>query len=69
VLSAGNDRRRQWADWDSWCELQDELAALSSRSTHVYAVNADHYVHLDDPGVVVQAITDLVRQCRGDRVG
>jgi pimeloyl-ACP methyl ester carboxylesterase len=68
VLSAGNARRRQWADWTTWCELQDELAALSPRSVHVFAVNADHFVHLDDPGVVVQAITDLVRQCRSNRV-
>lgn len=69
VLSGGNAKRRQWPDWGTWCELQDELAALSSRSAHMYAVNADHFVHLDDPGVVGQAITDLVRQCRGDRVG
>ena len=64
VLSAGNAKRRQWADWDTWCELQDELAALSSRSAHMYAVNADHFVHLDDPAVVVQAIRDLVTRCR-----
>jgi pimeloyl-ACP methyl ester carboxylesterase len=69
VLSAGNAKRRQWADWDTRCELQDELAALSSRSAHMYAMNADHFVQLDDPGVVGQAITDLVRQYRGDRVG
>jgi pimeloyl-ACP methyl ester carboxylesterase len=65
VLSAGNASRRQWEGWRTWCELQDELAALSSRSTHVYAVNAGHHVHLDDPGVVVQAICDLVGRCRG----
>jgi pimeloyl-ACP methyl ester carboxylesterase len=69
VLSAGNAKRRQWADWSTWCELQDELAALSSHSAHMYAVNADHFVHLDDPGVVVQAITDLLGQCRGGRAG
>jgi pimeloyl-ACP methyl ester carboxylesterase len=27
-------------------------------------VNAGHNVHLDDPGVVVQAIRDLVERCR-----
>lgn len=69
MLSAGNAKRRQWADWGTWCELQDELAALSTRSAHVYAVNADHFVHLDDPGVVVQAITDLVGQCRREQAG
>jgi pimeloyl-ACP methyl ester carboxylesterase len=67
VLSAGNAKRRRWAHWDTWRELQDELAAISSRSAHLYAVSADHFVHLDDPGVVVQAITDLVRQCRADQ--
>jgi pimeloyl-ACP methyl ester carboxylesterase len=30
----------------------------------MYAVNADHNVHLDDPEVVVQAIRELVRQSR-----
>lgn len=64
VLSAGSAARRKWAAFDAWCELQDELAALSSASVHMYAVNADHNVHLDDPGVVVQAIRDLVEQCR-----
>jgi pimeloyl-ACP methyl ester carboxylesterase len=64
VLSAGSSGRRKWGAWTDWCLLQDELAALSSRGVHMYAVNADHNVHLDDPGVVVQAIHDLVDQCR-----
>jgi pimeloyl-ACP methyl ester carboxylesterase len=64
VLSAGSADRRKWPDWAVWCRLQDELAALSSGSVYLYAVNADHNVHLDDPGVVVQAIRDLVQRCR-----
>ena len=44
--------------------LQDELAALSNDSVHVSAVNAGHNVHLDDPGVVIQAILDVVDRCR-----
>jgi pimeloyl-ACP methyl ester carboxylesterase len=64
VLSAGSAGRRKWPPWPAWVELQDELAALSSTSVHIYAVNADHNVHLDDPGVVVQAISDLVERCR-----
>jgi pimeloyl-ACP methyl ester carboxylesterase len=66
VLSAGNAQRRKWADWADWCRLQDELAALSSGSVYMYAVNADHNIHLDDPGVVVQAIRDLAERCRPD---
>lgn len=64
VLSAGSAERRKWPDWAAWCRLQDELAALSSGSVYMYAVNADHNVHLDDPGLVVQAIRDLVERCR-----
>jgi pimeloyl-ACP methyl ester carboxylesterase len=64
VLSAGSAGRRKWPAWAAWSELQDDLAALSSGSAHVYAVNADHNVHLDDPGVVVEAIRDLVGRIR-----
>ena len=64
VLSAGNAKRRKWPDWAAWCQLQDELAALSSGSVYMYAVNADHNVHLDDPGLVVETIRDLVGRCR-----
>jgi pimeloyl-ACP methyl ester carboxylesterase len=65
VLSAGSTKRREWDAWGAWCQLQDELAALSSRSVYIYAVSADHNVHLDDPDVVVDAIRDLVERCRG----
>jgi pimeloyl-ACP methyl ester carboxylesterase len=64
VLSAGSAGRREWPAFGDWCRLQDELAALSSGSEYMYAVNADHNVHLDDPGVVAQAIQDLVGRCR-----
>jgi pimeloyl-ACP methyl ester carboxylesterase len=47
-----------------WAQLQDELAALSSDSVHVHAERGGHYLHLDDPDLVVQAIRDLVRRCR-----
>lgn len=47
--------------------MQDELAALSSDSVHMTAVNAGHNVHnvhLDEPLLVIQAIRDLVERCR-----
>lgn len=43
-----------------WREMQDELAALSARSIHITAEQSGHYVHLDEPELVVQAIRDLV---------
>jgi pimeloyl-ACP methyl ester carboxylesterase len=64
VLSAGSAGRRKWSAFGDWCRLQDELAALSSDSEYMYAVNADHNVHLDDADVVVQAIQDLAGRCR-----
>jgi pimeloyl-ACP methyl ester carboxylesterase len=45
-----------------WAQMQEELAALSSRSTHVTAEGCGHYVHLDDPKLVCQAIRDMVRE-------
>jgi pimeloyl-ACP methyl ester carboxylesterase len=65
VLSAGSESRRKWPIWAPWAQLQDEMAALSSDSAYMYAVNAGHNVHLDDPGVVVQAVLDLIERCRG----
>lgn len=47
-----------------WVQMQDELAALSSDSEHITAPEVGHYMHLDDPDLVVQAIRDLVRRCR-----
>jgi hypothetical protein len=29
----------------------------------MYALNAPHHVHLDDPEIAVHAIAGLVRQC------
>jgi pimeloyl-ACP methyl ester carboxylesterase len=45
-----------------WREMQAELAALSADSTHSTAEGAGHYVHLDKPELVVQAIRDMARR-------
>jgi pimeloyl-ACP methyl ester carboxylesterase len=44
-----------------WEQLQGELAALSTSTTRITAAGSSHYVHMDDPELVVQAIRDLVR--------
>ncbi len=61
VLTAARWSRRLWP---AWVQMQDELAALSSDSEHIHAVNAGHYLHLDEPDLIVQVIRDLVRRCR-----
>jgi len=49
------------ADRDAgWVQLQDDLAALSACGSHITAPSAGHYVHLDDPGLVIEVIRDLV---------
>jgi pimeloyl-ACP methyl ester carboxylesterase len=48
----------------TWAQMQDELAALSTDSEHISAQEAGHYVHLDQPDLVIQAILGLVRRCR-----
>lgn len=50
--------------WPVWAQLQDELAALSTDSEHIHAETAGHFIHLDEPDLVVKAIRDLVRRCR-----
>lgn len=53
-------------DQPGWREMQDELAALSSASRHVLAEGSSHYVHLDDPELVCQAVRELMAQiCAG----
>ncbi|MFI7468655.1 alpha/beta fold hydrolase [Nonomuraea sp. NPDC049646] len=48
-----------------WYPLQQDLAALSTDSKHVVAENASHYIHHDQPELVVDAILDLARRARG----
>jgi pimeloyl-ACP methyl ester carboxylesterase len=38
--------------------------AAQANSQHISAHAAGHYVHLDEPDLVIQAILDLVRRCR-----
>src|ERR1039457_599482 len=52
------------AEWATWAQMQDELAVLSTDSVHIRAERGGHYLHLDDPDLVIQAICDLVKRCR-----
>lgn len=45
-----------------WGAMQDELAALSADSRRVLAEGSGHYVHLDKPEFVLQAIRDLFQR-------
>ena len=45
-----------------WSQLQDELARLSTRSTHVIAKNSGHSTQLDRPDLVIDAVHEIVQQ-------
>lgn len=62
VLTAGPAGREQW--YPAWREMQNELAALSSRSTHLLAEHSGHHIQLDDRAFVVRAVQQLVADVR-----
>jgi pimeloyl-ACP methyl ester carboxylesterase len=64
VITAASPERREWPSWRLWEQMQEEFAALSAGATHIFAINAGHHVHLDDPELVAQAIRDLVGRAR-----
>jgi pimeloyl-ACP methyl ester carboxylesterase len=49
---------------DAWQQMQKELAQLSTRSTHVIAKNSGHYIQLDHPDLVIEAVRKVVDQVR-----
>jgi pimeloyl-ACP methyl ester carboxylesterase len=54
-----------WEAFDTvWQALQDELAALAPGARHVLATESGHYVQLDQPRLVIDAIRDVVEAVR-----
>ena len=49
-----------------WHELQEELAARSSNSSHVIAEQSGHYIHLEQPELVIEAVNQVVNEVRGE---
>ena len=53
--------------WDEiWVELHDELAHISSRSSHILAMESGHFIQLDQPDLVVDAILQVIEAARVD---
>ncbi|HTT19273.1 MAG TPA: alpha/beta hydrolase [Candidatus Sulfotelmatobacter sp.] len=48
-----------------WETMQEDLAHLSTRGTQIVAKNSGHYIQMDRPDVVVDAIRKVVEQRRG----
>jgi pimeloyl-ACP methyl ester carboxylesterase len=47
-----------------WSEHQRDLATLSSDSAYLVAEGSGHYVQLDQPDLVVEAVTKIVKKIR-----
>jgi pimeloyl-ACP methyl ester carboxylesterase len=48
----------------AWEKMQEELAHLSTRGTQTIAKNSAHYIQIDRPDVVVEAVRNVVNQVR-----
>jgi pimeloyl-ACP methyl ester carboxylesterase len=54
------------AAWDaSWMALQSTLARLSTRGDHRIVEDAGHFLHLDRPDAVVEAVRDVITMAQG----
>jgi pimeloyl-ACP methyl ester carboxylesterase len=51
----------------AWMQLQRELTALSTRSTHIVVEGSGHDIHLDRPEAVVDGIRRVVDAVRVER--
>jgi len=49
---------------EAWEKMQEELAHLSTRGTQTVAKNSAHYIQIDRPDVVVEAVRGVVEQAR-----
>jgi pimeloyl-ACP methyl ester carboxylesterase len=48
----------------AWEKMQQELAHLSTRGTQIIAKNSSHYIQIDRPDVVIEAVRSVVAQVR-----
>jgi pimeloyl-ACP methyl ester carboxylesterase len=49
---------------DAWEKMQEEMAHLSTRGTQLIAKNSGHYIQMDRPDVVTNAVRSVVEQAR-----
>jgi len=73
VLSAGVGDK--WMDWetdaeveaiyDNWLSGHAALAKLSSRGVHRAVPDSGHYIHIDQPAAVIDAVREMVEAIRG----
>lgn len=53
---------------EAWEKMQEELAHLSTRGTQVIAKNSAHYIQIDRPELVIEAVRKVVDEARAAAV-
>ncbi|MDI6696574.1 MAG: alpha/beta hydrolase [Anaerolineales bacterium] len=64
--SSGAEPGSQGRGNQRWLRLQDELTHLSSNGRQIIAEDSSHYIHLDQPELVVRAILDILKIARSN---
>jgi pimeloyl-ACP methyl ester carboxylesterase len=69
VLTAGKEEAPAPSELDTrlaraWFEMQAELPRLSSNSAHVVTTKSGHYIHMEEPSLVVAAVREVVHASR-----
>ncbi len=64
VLTGGKQFLTGQTFYDVWLTTQEQLASLSSQSVHTVCQQCGHYVHKDNPDLVVDAIISVIEQAR-----
>lgn len=49
---------------EAWEKMQEEMAHLSTRGTQTIVKNSSHYIQIDQPDIVIDAIHAVVEQAR-----
>jgi pimeloyl-ACP methyl ester carboxylesterase len=50
-----------------WDELQQELPSQATSAIHVIAKKSGHYIHLDQPELVIEAVVNMVKKTRNQK--
>ena len=68
VLSAKKSLKTQGIEYKDWKMLQDELVKLSSNNRHIW-VDSGHYIQLEKPKILIDAINKMIQKIREDKNG
>jgi hypothetical protein len=65
-LPAGVDQEFADALWAAQLAAQDKLARMFPGAKHITNTNSTHYIHLDNPQLVIDSIRQVVDAVRND---